>query len=194
MFSGWGCDGSLASSMPTDHCLPLRQESDGEKGCTVIDTCCVPGTELGTIHVEQLAAVPQDVHTHSHTHSRTNSSLRPPTITKGSTQTQAFMSNRMRSRDKEGIHIAPPQQTLLSPKSPAQPLAPSSYPATPGPCSCAAPAKTLCLRFLTYKMGAVMGPTSWMRRVQVGRVPGKWVLLRDGINPNSPPQAAVLGL
>lgn len=34
---GWGCDRSLAFSMPTDHCLPLRQESDGEKGCTVIE-------------------------------------------------------------------------------------------------------------------------------------------------------------
>lgn len=39
---GWGCDGSLAFSMPMEHCLPLRLESDGEKGCTVI---------AGTVHV-----------------------------------------------------------------------------------------------------------------------------------------------
>lgn len=74
----------------------------------MIDTYCVPGTELGTIHVVASWQLSHrmSTHIHTHTHSRTNSSLRPPKVTKGSTQTRAFMSNRMRSPDKEGIHIA----------------------------------------------------------------------------------------
>lgn len=33
---GGGCRASLAFSMPTDHCLAHRQESDGGKGCMLM--------------------------------------------------------------------------------------------------------------------------------------------------------------
>ena len=70
---GGGCHGSLASSMPMDHCFPLGQEDDGETGCMLIEPLCAGRRAGHRPWLNQLAAVHR-----KYAHSRTYRSLRPP--------------------------------------------------------------------------------------------------------------------
>lgn len=108
------------------------------------------GAELGTIHGKASWQLSHMMSTHVHTHTQGHTARSgPPEAPKGSTHPRAFMSRRMRSQDKEGIHMAPPQQTAgvasrqCPLKLPSRPLAPAHHTVAPRPFGRVAPAKTL---------------------------------------------------